>query len=177
VVLASPAGSYRLSCQLAAAGGDAHRRPARAVALGAVAGARRTLSAYGRYLTSTNVSDAVALVVLGGIAALALLVFAGQGLAQLLGRSGPDIAVVRALGGTRAQSAVAVSLPGAVAILGGMVLAVAGAGGPEVSQPSPPQAIGGRAGRGVGRPAGIGRRGKPERAGAWLRWATSPLAR
>lgn len=71
--------------------------------------------------------QAVALLVLGGIAALALLVFVGQGLAQLLGRSGPDIAVVRALGGTRAQSALAVSLPGAVAILGGMMLAVAGA--------------------------------------------------
>jgi hypothetical protein len=71
--------------------------------------------------------QAVALVVLAGIAALALLVFVGQGLAQLLGRSGPDLAVVRALGGSRAQAALAVSLPGAVAILGGMVLAVAGA--------------------------------------------------
>ena len=83
-------------------------------------------------VTERNVQEAirpqaVALLVLGGIATLALLVFVGQGLAQLLGRSAPDLAVVRALGGTRAQSALAVSLPGAVAILGGMVLAVAGA--------------------------------------------------
>ncbi len=71
--------------------------------------------------------QAVALTVFGGMAALAMLVLVGQGLAQLLSRSGPDIAVVRALGGTRAQSALAVSLPGAVAVLGGVVLAVAGA--------------------------------------------------
>ena len=71
--------------------------------------------------------QAVALTVFGGMAALAMLVLVGQGLAQLLSRSGPDVAVVRALGGTRAQSALAVSLPGGVAILGGMVLAVAGA--------------------------------------------------
>lgn len=69
----------------------------------------------------------VALAIFGGIAALAMLVLAGQGLAQLISRSAQDIAVVRALGGSRAQTALAASLPGMAAILGATVLAVAGA--------------------------------------------------
>jgi hypothetical protein len=69
----------------------------------------------------------VALTVFGGIAALAMLVLAGQGLAQLMSRATRDIAVVRALGGSRAQTALAASLPGVAAILGATVLAVAGA--------------------------------------------------
>ena len=69
----------------------------------------------------------VALAVFGAIAALAMLVLAGQGLAQLISRSAQDIAVLRALGGSRAQTAVAASLPGVAAILGAMILAAAGA--------------------------------------------------
>jgi hypothetical protein len=71
--------------------------------------------------------QAVALSVFGAIAALALLVLAGQGLAQLLSRSAQDISAVRALGASRAQAALAVALPGAAAIFGGAVLAAAGA--------------------------------------------------
>jgi hypothetical protein len=69
----------------------------------------------------------VALAVFGGIAALAMLVLTGQGLTQLMSRSAQDISVVRALGGSRAQTALAASLPGAAAILGATILAVAGA--------------------------------------------------
>lgn len=69
----------------------------------------------------------VALAVFGAIAALAMLVLAGQGLAQLISRSAQDISVLRALGGSRAQTALAACLPGVVAILGATILAVAGA--------------------------------------------------
>jgi hypothetical protein len=71
--------------------------------------------------------QAVALAVLGGLAALALLVLAGQGLAQLLDRSTPDLPGLRAMGASRAQAALASGLAGAVAILSGTALAVAGA--------------------------------------------------
>ncbi|HEY2266930.1 MAG TPA: FtsX-like permease family protein [Streptosporangiaceae bacterium] len=71
--------------------------------------------------------EVIALSVFGAIAAVAMLVLAGQGLAQLVGRRGPDIAVLRALGATRGQAALAAGLPGAIAVLGGTVLAVAGA--------------------------------------------------
>ena len=69
----------------------------------------------------------VALAVFGAIAALAMLVLAGQGLAQLMSRSAQDLSVVRALGGSRAQTALAACLPGLAAILGATILAVAGA--------------------------------------------------
>src|ERR1700734_3923622 len=69
----------------------------------------------------------VALAVFGAIAALAMLVLAGQGLAQLISRAAQDIAVLRALGGSRAQTALAACLPGVAAILGATILAVAGA--------------------------------------------------
>ncbi|MGP8001536.1 MAG: FtsX-like permease family protein [Streptosporangiaceae bacterium] len=71
--------------------------------------------------------QALALAVLGALASLALLVLAGQGLAQLLARSAPDLAGLRALGASRAQAALAAGLAGAVAVLGGTALAVAGA--------------------------------------------------
>ncbi len=71
--------------------------------------------------------QAVALALFGGLAALALLVLAGQGLAQLLSWSAPSVPAMRAAGATRAQAALAISLDGAVAILGGIALAVAGA--------------------------------------------------
>jgi hypothetical protein len=44
-----------------------------------------------------------------------------------MSRPAQDISVVRALGGSRAQTALAASLPGAAAILGATILAVAGA--------------------------------------------------
>jgi hypothetical protein len=71
--------------------------------------------------------QAIALAVFGVIAAMAMLVLVGQGLAQMLGRPRPDIAAARALGATRAQAAVAIGLPGAAAIVAGMIVAVAGA--------------------------------------------------
>jgi putative ABC transport system permease protein len=71
--------------------------------------------------------EAIALSVFGGVAALAMLVLLGQGLAQLVSRSAPDLAVMRALGASRVNLALAAGLPGAAAVLGGLVLAVAGA--------------------------------------------------
>jgi hypothetical protein len=71
--------------------------------------------------------EAIALTIFGVAAGLALLILVGQGLAQMLSRTAPDIAVIRALGGTRAQAALAAGLPGAVSVLGGVILAVAGA--------------------------------------------------
>ena len=69
--------------------------------------------------------EAVALSVFGAIAALAMLVLVGQGLAQMISRSAPDTAVLRVLGATRAQAALAAALPGLIAVLGGAALAVA----------------------------------------------------
>jgi len=71
--------------------------------------------------------EAVALSVFGAIAALAMLVLVGQGLAQIVSRSAPDIAVLRALGATRGQAALTAALPGVIPVLGGVALAVAGA--------------------------------------------------
>ena len=69
--------------------------------------------------------EAVALSMFGALAALAMLVLVGQGLAQLLSRSGTDVAVLRALGATRAQAALTAALPGMIPVLGGTALAVA----------------------------------------------------
>ena len=71
--------------------------------------------------------EAVALSVFAAVAMVAMLVLVGQGLAQLVSRSAADIAVMRALGASRASIAVAVGLPGVIPVLGGAVLAVAGA--------------------------------------------------
>jgi ABC-type lipoprotein release transport system permease subunit len=71
--------------------------------------------------------ETVALSVFGAIAALAMLVLVVQGLAQMVGRSAPDIAVFRALGATRGQAALTAALPGVLPVLGGVALAVAGA--------------------------------------------------
>jgi hypothetical protein len=71
--------------------------------------------------------QAVALALFGGLAAAALLVLAGLGLAQLLALSAAGVPAMRALGATRAQAALAISLDGTVAVLGGVALAVAGA--------------------------------------------------
>ena len=71
--------------------------------------------------------QAAALAVFGALAALAMLVLVGQGLAQLLNRSTAEIAVLRAVGATRSQAALAVSLDGAVTVIAGVAVAVAGA--------------------------------------------------
>ena len=65
---------------------------------------------------------AVALAALAG-----LVILAGQGLAQLVTRSAPAVTVIRALGATRAQAALTAAGPGLIPVLGGTVLAVAGA--------------------------------------------------
>ena len=71
--------------------------------------------------------QAVALAVFGGLAALAMLVLVGQGLAQLLTRSAAEMAVLPAIGATRGQAALAAGLEGAVAVIAGVALAVVGA--------------------------------------------------
>jgi len=71
--------------------------------------------------------QAVALAILGGLTALALLVLAGQAMTQLLDRSTPDQAGLRAMGASHGQAALACGLAGAVAVLGGTALAVMGA--------------------------------------------------
>jgi hypothetical protein len=71
--------------------------------------------------------QAVALAIFGGLAALALLVLAAQALAQLLDLSAADVPAMRAVGASRGQAALAVSLDGAAAVAGGMMLAVGGA--------------------------------------------------
>ena len=71
--------------------------------------------------------QALALGVLGGLVAVALLVLTGQGLALLLSRSAADAAILRAMGLTRAGAAVVAALWGAVAIALGIGLAIAGA--------------------------------------------------
>ena len=59
--------------------------------------------------------------------ALGTLALAGQGLAQLVTRSAPKVTVIRALGATRPQSVLTAAGPGLIPVLGGTVLAVAGA--------------------------------------------------
>jgi hypothetical protein len=71
--------------------------------------------------------QAIALAVFGAVAALALLVLVGQGLAQLLNASAAGLPAMRAVGATRAQIALAISLDGVVSILGGTALAAGGA--------------------------------------------------
>ena len=79
--------------------------------------------------------QAVALGVFGGLVALAMLALVGQGLAELLHRSAPQLEVLGALGMTRFETAVSGGIGGGVAVLVGMVLAV-GARWP--CHPSPP---------------------------------------
>jgi FtsX-like permease family len=71
--------------------------------------------------------QAVALAIFGGLAALALLMLTGQGLAQILNETSAGLPALRAAGATRPQTALAVSLDGVIAVVGGMVLAVPGA--------------------------------------------------
>jgi hypothetical protein len=71
--------------------------------------------------------QALALAVLGGLAALALVILMAQGLAQLLARPAADAPTLRALGASRATAAAAAAGWGLVAVLGAVLLSVAGA--------------------------------------------------
>jgi hypothetical protein len=71
--------------------------------------------------------QAIALAMLGGLAALAMLVLVAQGLAQVLSKSAAGAAALRAMGASRADAAVVAGAPGAAAVLGAVVLSVGGA--------------------------------------------------
>jgi hypothetical protein len=71
--------------------------------------------------------EAVALAALGCLALLAMLVLTGQGLAQLLRGSVADSLVMRGLGMSHGQAALASSGPGILAVLAAAAIAVAGA--------------------------------------------------
>jgi hypothetical protein len=69
----------------------------------------------------------IALAMLGGLAALAMLVLVAQGLAQLLSRSAADAPTLRAMGASRADAAAVAGAPGAAAVLVAVLLSVGGA--------------------------------------------------
>jgi hypothetical protein len=69
----------------------------------------------------------LALAALGGLTMLALLVLMVQGLAQLLSRSTADALTLRSLGAGRATAAAVAGAWAAVAVLGAVLLSVAGA--------------------------------------------------
>jgi hypothetical protein len=71
--------------------------------------------------------QALALAVLGALAALALIILMAQGLAQLLSRPAADAPTLRALGASRAEAAAATAGWGVAAVAGALLLAVAGA--------------------------------------------------
>ena len=71
--------------------------------------------------------ESIALIIFAVFAAVAMIVLAGQGLAQMISRSSADVAAIRALGATRGQTTLAASLPGLLPVLGGVLLAAAGA--------------------------------------------------
>jgi len=71
--------------------------------------------------------QAVALGVFGALVALAMLILVGQGLNQLLDRSASQLELLGALGMTRAEVALAGGLEGALGVIAGIALAVAGA--------------------------------------------------
>jgi hypothetical protein len=71
--------------------------------------------------------QALALAVLGGLAALSMLVLMAQGWAQLLARSASDAPALRAMGASRAEAAAAAAGWAAVALLGALFFSVAGA--------------------------------------------------
>ena len=91
-----------------------------------------TLSIRNFALLQAQVQEAIrpqviALAIFAAVAALALLVLAGQAIAQLLSRSAPEISAIQALGATSGQAALAAAMPGLVGLAAGTVLAVAGA--------------------------------------------------
>ena len=70
--------------------------------------------------------QAVALAVFGGLAALALLILVSQSVAQWLQRSAESLSSLRALGLTRRGAALTYALGPALAVVAGVVLAMAG---------------------------------------------------
>lgn len=122
------AGIPRLQHQLAGLAALVQRQARRAhVPLPGLAFTIRTSAVLQAQVQQAIRPQAIALTVLGAIAALAMLVLVGQGLAQLVSRSSPDIAVIRALGGTSGQAALAAALPGLAAVAVGVLLAMTGA--------------------------------------------------
>jgi hypothetical protein len=71
--------------------------------------------------------QALALAVLGGLAALALLVLMAQGMAQLLSRSAAAAPVLRGVGASRRQAVSVATAWSAVAVLGAVLIAVGAA--------------------------------------------------
>ena len=71
--------------------------------------------------------QALALAVLGGLAGLALIVLMAQGLAQLLSRSAADAPMLRVMGASRSEAALAAGAFGGVAVLGALLIAIGGA--------------------------------------------------
>jgi FtsX-like permease family len=71
--------------------------------------------------------QALALAVLGGLAAIALLALMALGLAQLLGRTAADARTLRAIGASRREAAIAAGGWGAVAVGGAVISSVGGA--------------------------------------------------
>jgi hypothetical protein len=71
--------------------------------------------------------ESAALGVVALAALVGLVILAGQGLVQLVARSAPDVAVVRALGATRGQAMMTAAGAGLAPVFGGTALAVAGA--------------------------------------------------
>jgi hypothetical protein len=71
--------------------------------------------------------QALALAVLGALAAVALIILMAQGLAQLLSRAASDAPTLRALGASPAGAAAATAGWGVVSVAAAMLLAVAGA--------------------------------------------------
>jgi putative ABC transport system permease protein len=71
--------------------------------------------------------QAVALGVFGGLTALALVVLVGQALAQLVDNLAAQSPILRAVGLTRTEVALAQGLGGTLAVAGGMALGIAGA--------------------------------------------------
>ncbi len=87
----------------------------------------RQLDTVHRQVQDAIEPQAVALGTFGGLVALAMLVLVSQGLRQLLERSASQLELLRALGMTRGEAALAGGMGGAAAVIAGMALAVAGA--------------------------------------------------
>ena len=124
---AGPAGIPNLQRQLSALSASIENREEQATGqkeVGPVFTINRTDVVHNQ-VQQAIMPEAVALSLFGVIAALALLVLVGQGLVQMINRSAPDIAVLRALGATRGQAAATAAGPGLISVLGGVALAVA----------------------------------------------------
>jgi len=87
----------------------------------------RKLDTVHHYAQEAVRPQAIALAVFGALAALALLVLVGQGLAQWLQRSADTLRTLRAFGVRPRDAAVAYALGPAVAVFAGLVLAMVGA--------------------------------------------------